>query len=87
MKQKKMKAKKQTKKVSLKRQIGYFVIYMTLFATLGAFIDYYAYDIISPWIFIGLSFLGAIWATYVHVKYHKKNSKVDDLEKTLEEII
>ena len=82
-----MKTKYLNKKVSLKHQIGYFVIYMTLFATLGAFIDYYAYDIISPWIFIVLSFLGAIWATYAHVRYHKKNSKVDDLEKTLEEII
>ncbi len=87
MKQKKMKQKKSNKKISIKHQIGYFIIYIILFGTIGAFIDYYAYDLISPWIFIIISFIGAIWATYVHIGLNKRNSKVDELEKTLEEIV
>ncbi len=49
-------------------------------------VDYYAYDILNPWIFIMISFFSALGATWVHIKKHQK-SKVDELARDIEEIL
>ena len=81
-----MKSTKKKRKISLKHKIALFTVYFVLFIALTAMIDYYAYDLINPWIFILLSFFGAVWATLAHVK-SKEKSKVDELAHDLEEII
>ena len=81
-----MKSAKKKRKISLKHKIALFTVYFVLFIALTAMIDYYAYDLINPWIFILLSFFGAVWATLAHVK-SKEKSKVDELAHDLEEII
>ena len=82
-----MKKKKHSKSsMSFKRKISFFLVYMLLFSVLSAMVDYYAYDIINPWIFIVLSLIGALWATSVHVKSHTR-SKVDELAKDVEKIL
>jgi len=70
----------------LKHKIALFTVYFVLFIALTAMIDYYAYDMINPWIFIVLSFAGAAWATMVHLKSREKG-KVDELAKDIEEIV
>jgi len=72
--------------MTLKRKISLFIVYFVLFIALTAMVDYYAYDEINPWIFIILSFVGAIWAVAVHAKSHKK-SKADELAHDIEEIL
>ena len=81
-----MKSTKKRRKTSLKHKIALFTVYFVLFIALTAMIDYYAYDLINPWIFILLSFAGAVWATLVHVK-SKEKSKADELARDLEEIL
>ncbi|AKF24976.1 hypothetical protein YH65_05905 [Sulfurovum lithotrophicum] len=81
-----MRSTKKKTKISLRYKIALFTVYFVLFIALTAMIDYYAYDLINPWIFIVLSFVGAIWATLVHVK-SKEKSKADELAHDLEEII
>jgi len=70
----------------LRHQIALFLVYFILFLTITAMIDYYAYDIINPWIFIVLSLLGSGWAVKIHSKSHRK-SKIDDWTKEVEEIL
>lgn len=82
----KTKKHKKRRKVSLKHKIALFSVYFVLFIALTAMIDYYAYDTISPWIFVSLSFVGAVWATMVHVK-SKEKSRVDELAHDIEEIV
>ena len=72
--------------MKLKRKISLFVVYFVLFITLTAMIDYYAYDKISPWIFIGLSAVGALWATLAHGISHQE-TKADELAHDIEEIL
>ncbi len=72
--------------MTLKRKISLFIVYFVLFIALTAMVDYYAYDEINPWIFIILSFLGAIWAVAVHAKSHQR-SKADELAHDIEEIL
>jgi len=72
--------------MKLKHKIALFLVYFVLFGTLTSFIDYYAYDLISPWVFIGLSFLGALWATWVHSK-SKEKTKADELAEEIEEVL
>ena len=81
-----MKSTKKKRKISLKHKIALFSVYFVLFIALTAMIDYYAYDLINPWIFIVLSFVAAIWATLAHVK-SKEKSKVDELAHDIEEIL
>ena len=81
-----MKSTKKKRKISLKHKIALFTVYFVLFIALTAMIDYYAYDLINPWIFIVLSFVSAIWATLAHVK-SKEKSKVDELAHDIEEIL
>jgi Flp pilus assembly protein TadB len=72
--------------MKLKHKIALFLVYFVLFGTLSAMIDYYAYDLINPWIFVILSFIGAVWATVVHAKSRVK-TKADELAHDIEEII
>ena len=72
--------------MKLKRKISLFVVYFVLFIALTAMVDYYAYDMINPWIFIILSFVGAVWAVSAHAKSHQK-SKADELAHEIEEIL
>ena len=72
--------------MKLKHKIALFLVYFVLFGTLTSFIDYYAYDLINPKIFIGLSFLGALWATWVHSK-SKEKTKADELAEDIEKLI
>ncbi|WP_294951235.1 hypothetical protein [Sulfurovum sp.] len=72
--------------MKLKHKIALFTVYFVLFIALTAMIDYYAYDIINPWIFIVLSFLGAVGATLAHAKSREK-TKADELAHDLEEIL
>ncbi len=72
--------------MKLKHKMALFAVYFILFIALTAMVDYYAYDLISPWIFIGFSFISAIAATCIHAKTHQK-SKVDELAKDIEEIL
>ncbi|SFV68775.1 hypothetical protein MNB_SV-10-1081 [hydrothermal vent metagenome] len=72
--------------MKLKHKLALFTVYFVLFIALTAMIDYYAYDIINPWIFIVLSFLGAVGATLAHAKSHEK-TKADELAHDLEEIL
>ena len=81
-----MKSTKKKRKISLKHKIALFTVYFVLFITLTAMIDYYAYDLINPLIFIILSFIAALWAAAIHVK-SKEKSKVDELAHDLEEIV
>jgi hypothetical protein len=73
-------------KIMTKHKIAIFLVYFTLFAALLAMVDYYAYDMINPWIFIILDIGGAIWATLVHIK-SKEKSKVDELAHDIEEVL
>ena len=72
--------------MKLKHKIALFSVYLILFLALSAMVDYYAYDMISPWIFVLLSFFGAVWATMLHVKSRQK-SKADELAKEIEKIL
>ena len=72
--------------MKLKRKISLFFVYFVLFIALTAMIDYYAYDTISPWVFIVISTVGALWATLTHAKSHQK-TKADELAHNIEEIL
>jgi len=72
--------------MKLKHKIALFAVYFTLFSALAAMVDYYAYDILNPWIFVIISLVGAIWATVVHAKSHRK-SKADEIAREVEEIL
>lgn len=64
--------------MKLKHKIALFFVYFTLFLALTAMVDYYAYDTISPWVFIVFSLLAAFWVTIVHAKNREK-TKADEL--------
>ena len=70
----------------LKHKIVPFTLYFILFLALGAMIDYYAYDLLNPWIFIVLSFVAALWVTALHAKSRQK-SRVDELAHEIEEVL
>lgn len=72
--------------MKLKRKISLFIVYFILFIALTSMIDYYAYDTISPWVFIVISAIGALWATLAHAKSHQK-TKADELAHDIEEIL
>ncbi len=72
--------------MKLKHKIALCIVYLILFGALSSMVDYYAYDMINPWVFVVLSFFGALWVTIVHVNNRKK-SKVDELAKDIEEIL
>jgi hypothetical protein len=72
--------------MKIKHKIALFLVYFILFGTLSALIDYYAYYFINPWILVGLSFVGAVWATVVHAK-SKEKTKADELAEEIEEIL
>ncbi len=72
--------------MKLKHKIALFIVYLILFGALSSMVDYYAYDMINPWIFVVLSFIGAVWATIVHANSRQK-SKADELAKDIEEIL
>jgi hypothetical protein len=72
--------------MKLKHKVSLFLVYFTLFSALAAMIDYYAYDILNPWIFVSISFILAVIVTMTHIKHHTR-SKADELAKDLEEIL
>jgi len=72
--------------MKLKHKVVAFTLYFILFLALGAMVDYYAYDILNPWIFIVLSFAAALWVTKVHAKSRQK-SRVDELAEEIEEVL
>ena len=72
--------------MKLKHTFALFVVYFILFLAITAMIDYYAYDEIPPWIFMTISFIGALTSALIHAK-SKQKSKADELAKDLEEII
>jgi len=72
--------------VKLKHKFALFVVYFILFLAITAMIDYYAYDGIPPWIFITISFVGAVISAQIHAK-SKQKTKADELARDLEEII
>ena len=84
MKTKQTKTKK--KPLHLKHIIALFSVYLVLFAALSSMVDYYAYDLINPWIFVILSVVGAAWATAVHANSRQK-TKADELAADIEEIL
>ena len=72
--------------MKLKHKIALFAVYFVLFMALTAMVDYYALDAISPWVFIMISAVGAVWATLAHAKSHQK-TKADELARDIEEIL
>jgi len=78
--------KKIIKKTALKHKIALFLVYLVLFLAAFSMIDYYAYDILNPIIFIALSFLAALITTFYHIKNRQK-SRADELAKDVEEIL
>jgi len=78
--------KKKNRSIGMKHKMTLFLVYFVLFSTLSAMIDYYAYDLINLWIFIVLSFIGAVWAVLVHAK-SKQKTKADELAHDIEEIL
>ena len=69
-----------------KHKVALFCVYLVLFLSIFGMIDYYAYDILNPAIFIGLSIISALMSTYYHVKHHQK-TKADEIAQELEEIL
>ncbi len=80
-----MKTKKQ-KPFHIKNIIALFLVYLVLFGVLFAMIDYYAYDIINPLLFVIISVISAIIATFIHSKSRKK-TKADELASDIKEIL
>ena len=78
--------KKKKKSLHLKHKIALFIVYFILFGVLSAMVDYYAYDFLNPWIFVIISFIGAIIATVLHVRSRQK-TKADELAEDIEEVI
>jgi len=82
----KLKIMKQPKKksISLKKITLLFILYSFIYLTVFAFIDYYAYYAINPYLLTILSVLLGAGSTYVHVKkrYH---TYIDHLVKKLED--
>lgn len=72
--------------MKFKHKIALFIAYLVLFLAITAMIDYYAYDIISPLLFVSLSLIAAIISTYIHIK-NKEKSQIDVIAKEIEEII
>ena len=72
--------------MKLKHKVVAFTLYFILFLALGAMVDYYAYDILNPWVFIVLSFVAALWVTNMHAKSRQK-SRVDELAEEIEEVL
>ncbi len=86
LKENRLKTNKQKHKLGKKHLVALFTVYFTLFLTLSAMVDYYAYDLINPWLFIVLSIAAAVWATAVHARSRQK-SQADVLAQELEEIL
>ena len=74
------------KRFSWRHAVALFVVYGVLFGVLSAMVDYYSYDMINPWVFIVLSIVCAILATYYHLKSHQR-TKADELARELEEVL
>ena len=78
--------KKKTYTMKTSHKVALFFVYLILFLAIFGMIDYYAYDILNPWIFIVASFGAALWATAVHVRKHTK-TKADEIAREIEEIL
>ncbi len=72
--------------MKLKHKISLFFVYLLLFLALTSMIDYYAYDILNPWIFISFSVVAAVIVTYLHIK-NRARSRADEIAKEIEEIL
>ncbi len=73
-------------KMPLKHKIALFFVYLVLFLAIFGMIDYYAYDILNPWIFMLASLIAALWATALHVRRHQR-TKADEIAREIEEIL
>ncbi len=76
------------KKTKINKQYMFFliIIYYLVFMCSFLLIDYYANGILGPKIDLGLTFIFAIIAAYLHSKT-KAKTQADILAKELEEII
>ncbi len=75
---------KKKKSISLKKITLLFILYSFTYLTVFAFIDFYAYYAINPYLLTILSVLLGAGSTYIHVKkrYH---TYIDHLVERLEE--
>ncbi len=81
---KKQHKNKPKKSISLKRITLLFILYSFVYLTVFAFIDFYAYYAINPYLLTVISVLLGAGSTFVHVKkgYH---SQIDHIVEKLEE--
>ena len=75
---------KQKKAISLKKITVLFILYSFIYLTVFAFIDFYTYYAINPYLITVLSVLLGAISTYTHVKkgYH---SYIDHMAEKLED--
>ncbi len=69
-----------------KHKIALFIIYLMIFFTSAALINFYAYLTLDGRILFAGSVLLALIATYLHNRYHIK-TKADELAEKIEEIL
>ncbi len=72
--------------MKLKHKIALFIIYLIICGVASAMIDYYAYLTLNGYWLSVITFILALIATFLHVKY-KTKTKADELAKEIEEIL
>jgi len=72
--------------MKLKHKIALFIVYLLIFFTSAALINYYAYLTLDGRLLFTGSVVLALIATYLHNRYHIK-TKADELAKEIEEIL
>jgi len=72
--------------MKLKHKIALFIVYLLIFFTSAALINYYAYLTLDGRMLFAGSVVLALIATYLHNHYHIK-TKADELAKEIEEIL
>lgn len=74
---------KEKKSISLKKVILLFIVYTFIYLTIFAFIDFYAYYAINPFLLTAFAVLLGVGSTYYHV-IKGYRTYVDYLVKKLE---
>ena len=72
--------------MKLKHKIALFIVYLLIFFTSAALINFYAYLTLDGRLLFAASVLLALIATYMHHRYRVK-TKADELAQELEEIL
>lgn len=63
-----------------RHKIAVFIVYLIIFASITAWVDYYAYEIYNPLLFVLISLVSAFIATYLHtIRSGRREDKVDKL--------